>query len=63
MKASLVKVLSDLSCLSTACLTDNDEDVVVITCLDELLLILKDRKAFLLLSYSQVTCFKVFSWL
>ena len=63
MKASLIKILGDLSCFSTTCLTNNDENVVIIACLDELLLVLENRKTLFLLFYGQVTRFKVFSWL
>lgn len=63
MKTSLVKILGDLSCLTTTCLTNNDEDVVVIAGLYKLFLILEDWKTFFLLFYSQVTGLKVFSWL
>lgn len=61
MEACLVKILSDLCGLSAACLSDDDEHVVVHAGLHQFFLVLEDREAFLLLTEGHVACFEVFS--
>ena len=62
-ETSLIKILCDLSCLATTCLTNNDQYVILHASLDQRLFELKDRQGLFLLFYGKTARLEIFSWL
>ena len=57
-----MEILCDLCCFSTSCLSDNDENIVVDTGLNELFFVEENWQILFLLPNAKVAAPKVFSW-